>query len=120
MLRLAAEIGDCEVLYPGVGHSTVISSSVLLHVALLGQGDEIDTTQHCLRSNFEVLEKLSRYWPSLELTVRRLSKFQEICTEGDASDAYRLDKWMVAFLLSYHRTLDDKSEALCDNAVQDL
>ncbi|CAG9939866.1 unnamed protein product [Clonostachys rosea f. rosea IK726] len=108
LLAFAREIGECDVLYAGVGHSTVISSSVLLHTAMFGESDEIIPAQKALQANFEVLQELSRYWPSLDLTIRRLSQFQLRCTEGDAIRAYDFDEWMVAFLLRYHLTLDEK------------
>ncbi|CAG9986118.1 unnamed protein product [Clonostachys byssicola] len=108
LLALPRDVGQCDVLYAGVGHSTVISSSVLLHTAMFGDSDEIMPAQQALQANFKMLQELSPYWPSLDLTIRRLSQFQLRCTEGDAIRAYDFDEWMVAFLLRYHLTLDEK------------
>lgn len=105
LLSYSRTIGDCDVFYAGVGHSTVISSSVLLHTALFGDPDEISLAQKALQNNFKVLHELSQYWPSLELTIRRLSQFQMFCTDDDALSAYNFDDWMVAFLLRYHLAL---------------
>lgn len=108
LLKTARELGNCELLYPGVGHCTVISSSVLLHTLLFEEESETSVAQACLTSNFEVLKELRQYWPSLELTVRRLTVFQSACLQHAASHVYKFDRWMMKFLLEYHLPLDDK------------
>jgi hypothetical protein len=65
-----------EALYNIVGHMTVVSSSVLVHTLLFGQDPELPTARDRLQGNFEFLVQLRRYWPSLELMVRRILLFK--------------------------------------------
>ncbi|KAH8659055.1 hypothetical protein BGZ61DRAFT_499916 [Ilyonectria robusta] len=108
LLSTARERGDCPLMYPGVGHSAVISSSVLLHTVMFGKEDETIAAKAHLVSNFQALKELRQYWPSLELIVRRLTVFQAACLRDADCHMYRFDKWMVRFLLEYHQLIDDK------------
>ncbi|KAL0944510.1 uncharacterized protein CTRU02_202397 [Colletotrichum truncatum] len=109
LIRVARDLGQCETLHPGVGHNAAISSSVLLHTLLFGSDGELAEARMGLQSNLETLENLSRYWPSLELTVRRLTVFQEACLQSTTPQPYRFDSWLVKFLLEYHLPLDEKA-----------
>jgi hypothetical protein len=108
LLKTARERGDCPLMYPGVGHSAVISSSVLLHIVLFGREIEAIAAKAYLASNFEALRELRQYWPSLELTVRRLTVFQAACLRHVDAQIYKFDKWMVKFLFEYHQLIDEK------------
>jgi hypothetical protein len=108
LYRVAKDLGDCEVLFPGAGHSAAISSSVLLHTLLFGHENELNDTRSSLQSNLEILSELRRYWPSIELIVRRLTVFQKACLLQARPQSYKFDNWMVKFLLEYHLPLDDR------------
>ncbi|KAJ9659736.1 hypothetical protein H2198_002984 [Neophaeococcomyces mojaviensis] len=107
LLKTARELGDCDLLYPGVGHSAVISSSVLLHTLLFGDEIEHDTSWAYLGSNIEILKELRRYWPSVERTVSCLTIFQEGCLQKGAPQAYTFSKWVSRFLFEYQLPLDE-------------
>ncbi|KAH8883082.1 hypothetical protein GQ53DRAFT_787148 [Thozetella sp. PMI_491] len=109
LLRTAKDLGNCEMLFPGVGHSAAVSSSVLLHTLLFGQEEELLEARKSLKSNFDILKDLRRYWPSIELTVRRLTVFQNVCLQHTTPKSYNFDDWMVKFLLEYHLPLDDRA-----------
>lgn len=108
LLKTARERGDCLLLYPGVGHFAVISSSVLLHTVLFEKEDETIAAKGHLVSNFRALKELRKHWPSLELIVRRLTVFQAACLRHADSQIYKFDKWMVKFLFEYRQLIDDK------------
>lgn len=127
LLRLAQNTPGCEAVYAGVGHIAVISSSVLLHTLLFGPEHKLADTRASLNSNFEVLIQLQRYWPSLRLTVsscisplstkssqnskvNRLITFQHAFLYRTESQKYKLDRWMVRFLLDHHLPLNKDDE----------
>ncbi|KAH7142664.1 NADH dehydrogenase [Dactylonectria estremocensis] len=105
LLRRARTLGNCELLFPGVGHAAVVSSSVLLHTYLRGGEDEVAIAKDGLDSNFQVLKELRQYWPSIEMVVRRLAVFQDTCMAAAATEGYKFGSWVVKFLLEYHRPL---------------
>lgn len=70
LLRRSRETTGCEAVYATVGHMTVVSSSVLLHMLLFGKEDELEVTRSLLNSNFIALIEMRTFWPSLERMVR--------------------------------------------------
>ncbi|EXK76070.1 hypothetical protein FOQG_19169 [Fusarium oxysporum f. sp. raphani 54005] len=108
LLCTAKELGKCEILHTKVGQGVVIDSSALLHTALFGKEDETVEAQSSLQSNFEVLQELALYRPSLELTVRRFTVFQRGCMQRAFSDLHQFDKRALAFLQEHHLTLDER------------
>ncbi|KAF5543830.1 hypothetical protein FMEXI_6889 [Fusarium mexicanum] len=66
LVRLSRQRQDCEVIYPTVGHMAVVSSSVLLHTLLFNEDEDVQTTRDALKSNFEAILELRRYWPNTE------------------------------------------------------
>lgn len=64
LLRKARMRGQCEVVYPTVGHMAVVSSSVLLYTLLFGEESELQTAREAMNSNFEAIIELRQYWPN--------------------------------------------------------
>ncbi len=108
LLRSAREKEGCEVVYFTVAHMTIISSSVLLHLLIFGDDAEVDAARSALSSNFEALVELKRYWPIVDTLIRRLLSFQSACLHVNNTRTYRVDKWMVRFLLEYGLPLGEK------------
>lgn len=108
LLQTARQTEDCHVVYLTVAHMTIISSSVLLHMLLLGDDAEVHTARLQLTLNFEALEQLARYWPCVEHMKKRLFKFQDACLQSSAAKTYAIDKWIVRFLLEYGLPLEEK------------
>lgn len=73
ILKLTREKERCRVVYAAVDHIPIVSSSVLVHMLMFGDVDEIPLTRGSLNANFEVLLKLEEKWPALRLMVRVLS-----------------------------------------------
>ena len=109
LLRTSYDLENCEAMYVIVGHMAVVSSSVLIHILLFGEDDELSTARRRLESNFEILLKLKDWWPSVEIVTARLFLFQSMCI-CSAGNPFKFDRWMVKFLLEYAITLDDKTE----------
>ncbi|KAH7240657.1 hypothetical protein NW759_013052 [Fusarium solani] len=107
LIKLSREIPDCEIIYGGVGYGAVISSAVLLHMLMFGDGHDAAEIRAMLQSNFEAITELERYWPSLSNWKKRLHIFQETCLKPCELQTYKLDKWMVRFLLEHHLPLED-------------
>lgn len=98
LLHTARRLGDCHVVYLTVAHMTIVSSSVLLHLLLFGNDEEVETARLQLTRNFEALMDLSVYWPCVDKMKERLFIFQNACLLS-ASKTYAVDKWIVRFLL---------------------
>lgn len=110
LLHTARQFDDCHVVYLTVAHMTIVSSSVLLHVLLLGDDAEVETARIQLTRNFEALEDLTRYWPCVEQMKKRLFLFQDACLRSSAAKTYAVDRWIVRFLLEYGLPLEEKSD----------
>lgn len=129
LLRTARQLEGCEAVYPTVGQMAMVSSAVLLHTLMFGNEDELPDTRSSLRSNFEALIELKKYWPiSLGKTVssnlafkrafacaveiERLFSFQDMClASANLNTTHKIDKWMVRFLLEHSLLLYDKMPA---------
>jgi hypothetical protein len=57
-----------------VGHTSIVSPSVLLHMQLFDEGDQLGSARNSLNDNFEafVESELEQYWSALKLTVRKV------------------------------------------------
>lgn len=116
LLRTSYEYGDCEAVWPIVGHMTVVSSSVLIHTLLFGNEETLPAAKARLESNFKVLMKLKTWWPSIGKMTDRLFVFQSACLRSGGDHTHKVDRWMVKFLLEHAITLGDKTESdLLDN-----
>ncbi|KAK1621745.1 fungal-specific transcription factor domain-containing protein [Colletotrichum phormii] len=104
LLRLSRQMSGSAVEYPTIGHMAAVSSSVLVHVLLFGDLQELPDAREKLDSNFDALMELRRYWPATEAMIHRLKFFQSICLF--TLESYKLDVWMVRFLLEHSRALE--------------
>ncbi|KAF5672747.1 hypothetical protein FDENT_10549 [Fusarium denticulatum] len=111
LLKLARQKENCEVIYPTVGHMAVVSSSVLLHTLLFSMAEDINPVRDALKSNFEAILELRRYWPNTESMMRRLVTFQNYCLLSSDYRTHRLDGWMLRFLIQYSLPLGEKELA---------
>ncbi|KAH6612991.1 NADH dehydrogenase [Boeremia exigua] len=110
LLHNARQFDDCHVVYLTVAHMLIVSSSVLLHILLLGDDVEVETARMQLTLNFQALEDLTRYWPCVEHMKKRLFVFQDACLRSSAAKTYAVDRWIVRFLLEYGLPLEEKSD----------
>lgn len=110
LLHTARQIEDCHVVYLTVAHMTIVSSSVLLHMLLLGDDAEVETARVQLTFNFEALEDLAKYWSCVEQMKRRLFIFQDACLRSSAAKTYSVDRWIVRFLLEHSLPFEEKSD----------
>ena len=108
LLHVARQHDDCHVVYLTVAHMTIVSSSVLLHMLLLGSEAEVVTARTQLTLNFEALEDLNKYWPCVEHMKKRLFLFQDACLRSSAAKTYAVDRWIVRFLTEYGLPLEEK------------
>lgn len=110
---------NCEVLYSMVGHILVVSSTVQLYILLFGvDDDEIKIARTRLERNFEILQHLRTFWPTLDLSFIRLRAFHQACRVS-MNTSFRLDQWMLRFLSEFAQPVDDKfSEAPDPSALR--
>lgn len=109
LLYCARQHGDCHLVYLTVAHMTMVSSSVLLHMLLFGNDEEMETARTQLTRNFEALIELTNYWPHMDKITQRLLIFQNACLRPSTQKAYAIDKWMVRFLLEHALPLTNKT-----------
>lgn len=72
LVRMTRGRGDCDAVYPTVGHMAVVSSSVLLHTLLFGEEEDLAAARDGMNANFEAIVELSQYWPNTASMVRLL------------------------------------------------
>ncbi|KAH7359956.1 fungal-specific transcription factor domain-containing protein, partial [Pyrenochaeta sp. MPI-SDFR-AT-0127] len=101
LVHTSRELGDCHVVYLTVAHMTIVSSSVLLHLLLFGNKQEMETARTQLTLNFEALMDLAKFWPCVDRMKERLFIFQNACLRSSAAKTYAVDRWIVRFLLEY-------------------
>jgi hypothetical protein len=113
IIYVSSSLRPTEVQYPLAGHMLVIASTVHLHTLLFGTDDaEIARARARLEHNFQIISRLQRYWPSLQASFSRLRAFHAACSmdvdkhEGTADVAFRLDRWMLKFLLDFAKPVD--------------
>lgn len=105
-----------ECLYIMTGHMLVVASTVHIHTLLFSSlEDHISQARSRLENNFEILTRLQLYWPNLELSMSRLRSFHNLCLTSTET-SFRMDQWMLRFLLEHGNTVGDKS--LCDGATK--
>jgi hypothetical protein len=108
ILYAANSTPGCEVAYTMVGHILVIASTVQVHILLFGDDeDEIRIARSRLERNFEILQQLREYWPTLEVSFTRFRAFHKACRMS-METSFRLDQWMLRFLSEFAHPMDDK------------
>ncbi|KAM6522879.1 hypothetical protein FALCPG4_012494 [Fusarium falciforme] len=99
-----------QLLSSLVGHMLVLASTVQLHTLLFSTDDaEIAAAKLCLERNFEVLMHLNSYWPNVSTAMARFNSFHSACLRSRDS-SFRLDRWMLQFMLQFSRPLEDKGD----------
>ncbi|KAK4096669.1 hypothetical protein N658DRAFT_480261 [Parathielavia hyrcaniae] len=103
------------IRYPLAGHMLVVASSVHTYT-LLFSSDEADMARARgrLERSFGVVSRLREYWPSLEASFSRLAAVHAACLGPHAAarvsmsseGAFRLDRWMVRFLVDFAKPVD--------------
>ena len=106
----AAQHPATEVLYPLVGHILVIASTVHLYTLLFSADDaETALAKARLEHNFQIISRLQKYWPSLHASFSRLDAFHKAClNESKGGGAFRLDQWMLRFLLDFAKPVAER------------
>jgi hypothetical protein len=90
-----------EVLYPAVSHILVIASTVQIHTLLFSDDEgEIRISKSRLERNFEILLRLSTYWPSVDGAMSRLRAFHQTCLRSKET-SFVLDRWLLRFLVQF-------------------
>jgi hypothetical protein len=119
LLYTAKTNPNCEVLYSMVGHILVVSSTVQLYILLFSvDGEDIKIVRTRLERNFEILQHLRTFWPTLDLCLIRLRTFHQACRVS-MDTSFRLDHWMLRFLSEFAHPVDDKfSEATNPNSLR--
>lgn len=101
---------DTDVSYSLVGHMLVIASTVQIYT-LLFSADEgaIASARDRLERNFEIINTLRWYWPCVDASLGRLRAFQNACLRCKER-SFRLDRWMLRFVLDYGQAVDEREE----------
>ncbi|OBT43082.1 hypothetical protein VE00_05487 [Pseudogymnoascus sp. WSF 3629] len=101
----ANAIPECEVHYMMAGHVLAIASTVQIHTLLFADDEEkIQAAKYRLERNFEILMRLKRFWPTLDISFARFQEFHRVCRES-METSFRMDRWMLTFLLEFGKPL---------------
>lgn len=114
------EVPGCDVKYNMVGHVLVIASTVQIH-SLLFEADEekVALAKARLERNFVFLTRLRWLWPTLDFCMNRLMAFHEACRQS-ADTSFRMDRWMVRFLVEFASPVSDKASFARDESPWSL
>lgn len=109
-----------EVYYSMVGHVLVIASTVQLHILLFSdRTEEVNAARRRLEQNFRILCRLQTLWRALDVSFGRFEAFHTACMKSKANPTidFRLDKWMVRFLMEFSKPIDERPEDEAENSA---
>lgn len=107
----------CEVYYTMVGHVVVVASTIQLFT-LMFSSSEVDTmlARKRLENNFEILTKLQKFWPTLDVSFNRFREFHDACLRRESNESnFRMDRWMLQFLFEFARPVSKRDAAASVN-----
>jgi hypothetical protein len=108
IIYAANSVPNCDVQYTMVGHILVIASTVQIHTLLFSDNAaQIAAARRRLERNFEILSQLKNHWPTLDICFMRLQAFHKAC-RSSMDESFRLDQWMLRFLLEFAEPVDDR------------
>jgi len=108
MLYRAEEIPGLNATWTMLGHVLVVASTVQIHTLLFDESEEqIMLSRIRLERNFEILTRLRRYWPTLDIVFTRLRAFHKACHTLRES-SFKMDKWLLKFLHEFAKPMDDR------------
>lgn len=97
-----------EVSYSLMCHVLVIASTVHIYILLFSPNDaQISAARYRLERNFEIINSLRKYWPCVDASLGRLKVFHNACLKSK-EDSFRLDQWMLKFILEYERPVKER------------
>jgi hypothetical protein len=104
----ARESAGSDVSYSLMCHVLVIASTVHIYVLLFSSDDsQISAARYRLERNFEIIDSLRKYWPCVDASLGRLKAFHNACLKSK-EDSFRLDQWMLKFILEYERPVKER------------
>lgn len=109
LIHRASESTRSELLSSLVGHVLAIASTVQLHIFLFSES-EIDTdhARQLLEKNFQLLTRLQTYWPCIDISFARFRAFHEACSRSQDDSHFRMDHWMLKFLLEFATAIPER------------
>ncbi|KAJ5394555.1 uncharacterized protein N7487_012196 [Penicillium crustosum] len=106
----AREEYGVDIRYSIISHILVMASTVQIHSLLFSlDDDEIALAKVRLERNFETITRLHTYWPNVSASFSRLRAFHRACLKS-MHTSFRLDRWMLRFMLEFSRSIEDKDE----------
>lgn len=99
-----------------IGHALVISSTVQLYILLFSDdGVDCHAARRRLEKNFMILCNLQNLWRTVDHSFGRFIEFHTACmrskeTLEDPSRTFKLDKWMLRFLMEFSKPVEKRGE----------
>lgn len=111
LIHLASETPGAELLNSIVGHVLTIASTVQLHTLLFSDDTQkIQIARNLLERNFQLLSCLKTYWPCMDISFSRFETFHKACLRSQDDSLFRMDQWMLKFMLEFATPLNERSE----------
>ncbi|OAA52924.1 Fungal specific transcription factor [Cordyceps fumosorosea ARSEF 2679] len=112
LMHRAGKSPGAELLNSLVGHILAIASTVQLHALLFGEDDtEMRNARRLLEQNFELLKRLETYWPCIDMSFARFEAFHNACLRFQDGSQFRMDRWMLTFLLEFATAISESRTA---------
>lgn len=118
LIREASQRPETVVSYPLAGHILCLASTIQIHILLFGIDDaEISAAKKRLENNFEIITLIHGYWPIAQISLGRLRAFHNACLQSK-DDSFRLDRWMLRFMLEFTRSVEERDTDLAHGTGQ--
>lgn len=110
LIDLSSRTSGAELLNSIVGHVLTIASTVQLHKLLFSPiAAEVESARTLLHRNFEILTCLKVYWPCIDISFARFNTFHKACLRSQDDSLFRMDEWMLRFILEFATPLGERS-----------
>lgn len=115
LIHRANQHPETVVMYPLAGHILCLASTVQIHTLLFGDNDrELSEAKARLEHNFNIILSMNHFWPVNQRSINRLQIFHNACLR-DQDDSFRLDAWMLRFMLGFTQDIEDRDAVTLEN-----
>lgn len=120
LIHLASETPGAELLNSIVGHVLTVASTVQLHTLLFSADSaQVQNSRRLLERNFQLLTRLKTYWPCIDISFSRFETFHKACLRSQDDSLFRMDQWMLKFMLEFATPLTERYEDEEDGSGDD-
>jgi hypothetical protein len=118
LIHLADEISGARLLSSILAHVLTVASTVHLFTLLFSEDPgEISRARDLLGRNFSILTSLRVYWSTVDISFARFETFHRACIQLQDDDQFRLDQWMLTFMLGFATPISDQERETAEEGA---